>query len=357
MPKQTAPATAAEEEELVYDADGVEEARNLPAVVQHEAIVAQGEITVGDVVAQRDKILAVQQAVMREGVHFGKIPGIKKPSLFKPGAEVLCTTFRLAPSYERTIEWLDRGDGQRHMIVESNCTLTHATSGTVLGSAGGMCATLESKYAYRQADKVCLDCGMPLRRSKQRDSKPPEWYCWAKQGGCGKTFPLDDPSIVAQVEGRVDNPDIADVYNTVLKMADKRGLVAAILVCTAASEVFTQDVEDNAATAVAGATPGAAAAAAGDPRTKMRLDIQDLWRKLDRKRKVEGGTTFADSMTVLAQWYGDDEQPEFDSLTEEQLIRLGTSLGGYWTYLQQTFQADVVPHNFAGWVNSEEVPF
>ena len=39
-----------------------------------------------------------------------------------------------------------------------------------------------------------------------------------------------------------DNP--ADYYNTALKMAKKRAHVDAILTATAASDCFTQDVED-----------------------------------------------------------------------------------------------------------------
>ena len=41
-----------------------------------------------------------------------------------------------------------------------------------------------------------------------------------------------------------ENPDIADTYNTVLKMACKRALVAAVLNTLAVSDLFTQDVED-----------------------------------------------------------------------------------------------------------------
>ncbi len=53
--------------------------------------------------------------------------------------------------------------------------------------------------------------------------------------------------IVNQQTGRVLNPDVADQANTILKMACKRALVAAVLVATNASELFTQDVEDMAA--------------------------------------------------------------------------------------------------------------
>ena len=43
---------------------------------------------------------------------------------------------------------------------------------------------------------------------------------------------------------RIPNPDVADVVNTIQKMAQKRALVAATLIATSASEFFTQDIED-----------------------------------------------------------------------------------------------------------------
>ncbi len=43
---------------------------------------------------------------------------------------------------------------------------------------------------------------------------------------------------------RAENPDPADQYNTVLKMAKKRALVDAVLTATAASDCFAQDLED-----------------------------------------------------------------------------------------------------------------
>jgi hypothetical protein len=43
----------------------------------------------------------------------------------------------------------------------------------------------------------------------------------------------------------MENPDLADQWNTVIKMACKRALVAGALNATGASDVFTQDVEDQ----------------------------------------------------------------------------------------------------------------
>ena len=46
-----------------------------------------------------------------------------------------------------------------------------------------------------------------------------------KLGGCGAKFLKGDPAIEGQQLGQVPNPDIADVQNTVLKMADKDTII------------------------------------------------------------------------------------------------------------------------------------
>lgn len=52
-----------------------------------------------------------------------------------------------------------------------------------------------------------------------------------------------------QEGAKTENPDIADTYNTVLKMASKRSLIDATLKATGGSCEFTQDIEDMAANA------------------------------------------------------------------------------------------------------------
>jgi hypothetical protein len=43
---------------------------------------------------------------------------------------------------------------------------------------------------------------------------------------------------------RVANPNVVSMKNTIMKMAQKRAFVGAILVATGASEFYTQDIED-----------------------------------------------------------------------------------------------------------------
>lgn len=193
-------------------------------------------VSVEHLLARVGKIREVRDRVMKPSVHYGKIPGVKKESLFKPGAETLCMAFQLAPKFKPEERWIGE-----HLEVVVTCTLIHVPTGTELGDGIGSCSTMESKYAYRSGERTCPECGSTaLLKSK----KEPEFFCWAKKGGCGKTFPLTDERITGQQLGRAANPDLPDQYNTVRKMACKRAHVAATLFVTGASELFTQDVED-----------------------------------------------------------------------------------------------------------------
>ena len=50
--------------------------------------------------------------------------------------------------------------------------------------------------------------------------------------------------ICKKSDEHVENPDIADTYNTVLKMAKKRAFVDTVITGTAASDCVNQDLED-----------------------------------------------------------------------------------------------------------------
>lgn len=207
------------------------------------AIATRTELSVEEIEAQVAKIADVMERVMLHDVHYGTIPGTDKPTLYKPGAEKLCLTFRLDPQYQRD-EVREEGG---HYTVTLTCTLWHIDSGKRIGSALGMCSTHEAKYAYRKAQRRCPVCNAEavIRGRKEYGGG---WLCWRKRGGCGESFPEDDAEITAQDVGeRIPNPDLADAWNTVLKIGTKRALVAAVLNATAASDIFTQDVEDTVA--------------------------------------------------------------------------------------------------------------
>ena len=198
------------------------------------------ELEEDEVQNQVQKIQRIMKSVMKVDEHFGVIPGCgDKPTLLKPGAEKLGFTFRLAPKFDILTREMPKG----HREVEVTCSLTHIPTGLFIAQGVGSCSTMESKYRYRTASLKCPECGNDSGAFK-KSKKDPGYFCWAKRGGCGANLPKNHPGIIGQEVGRVENPDIADTYNTVLKMSKKRAHVDAILTATAASDIFTQDVED-----------------------------------------------------------------------------------------------------------------
>src|SRR3990167_2453447 len=199
------------------------------------------ELTVDDLVARLTKLREAAAKALSEGVDYGKIPGVDKPSLWKPGAEKLCVLFMLDPQTEVEERYTAGG----HLNVIAKTTMFHSPTGARLGSGIGICTTKETRYAYRQADRVCPKCG-EAAIIKGKAEYGGGWLCFKKKNGCGEKWADGDAVIESQTTGRIDNPDLPDLYNTVVKMARKRSLVDAVLVTTGASEIYTQDVEDIA---------------------------------------------------------------------------------------------------------------
>jgi len=182
-------------------------------------VESRSRMAVADVVQQAMAIQEIMKAVMREGVHYGTIPGTDKPTLYKAGAEKLCLTFHVADRY--VVEDLSAGtDAIRYRVT---CIGTHQHTGVELGQGIGEASTGEEKYRWRRA--VCKEefeaTPQALRRVK-----------FAK--GRGGSF-------YTQEQVRTEPADLA---NTVLKMAAKRAKMAMVLNVLAASDAFTQDLED-----------------------------------------------------------------------------------------------------------------
>ena len=184
--------------------------------------------------------------VLREGTDYGKIPGTgDKSTLLKPGAEKLAMFFGLSPTFEhvRVIEdWTGaEHNGEPFFYYLVKCRMLRG--GVVVAEADGSCNSWESKFRYRQGERVCPECGKATI-IKGREEYGGGWICFAKKGGCGAKFKDGDKTITEQQTGRVLNPDPADQVNTILKQAEKRALVAATLIAVNASDYFTQDIED-----------------------------------------------------------------------------------------------------------------
>lgn len=178
----------------------------------------------------------IKKQIMRKDTHFGVVPGCgNKPTLLKNGAELLCMAFKLAP--DAKVEIADLGNGHREYTVTT--TLTSIVTGVPVATGLGSCSTMESKYRYRGTELV--NTGKSVPSAYWADKDP------SKLGGRGFVAKKDENGkwmIFQKGDKKMENPDVADVYNTVLKMASKRSLVDATLKATGGSCEFTQDIED-----------------------------------------------------------------------------------------------------------------
>lgn len=206
-------------------------------------------VDVRQAMQRRQMVEAFAKNVMVDGTDYGVIPGTgNKKTLLKPGAEKLASFFGLLPDFIVTHSVLDfdgTGDGRGEALIYYRVRCDLYRGGVKVGAGDASCSSRESKYRWRNAARTCPTCGQPSI-IKGKDEYGGGWLCFKKNGGCGAKFKDGDAAIEGQSVGRVPNPDIADVDNTILKMAEKRALIAATLIATNVSDFFTQDMEDFA---------------------------------------------------------------------------------------------------------------
>src|ERR1700689_5283264 len=229
--------------------------------------------------ARRAAIVEFTRKIMVRDQDFGEIPGTGKPTLLKPGAEKLCNFFGLEPEFTPVVDEIDwtgaQHGGETFCYVRYRCRLLR--QGRITGVGEGSCNSWESRYRYQWVSTESipedLDRTRLLKRGGHRtlcefefandrldrtgvSAKPAEYWQKFKEAitaGVARRVERDTRQGKApawEMDAdltlyRIPNPDVADLVNTIQKMAQKRALVAATLIATSASEFFTQDVEDT----------------------------------------------------------------------------------------------------------------
>lgn len=208
--------------------------------------------------------------ILKEEQDYGTIPGVSKPSLFKPGAEKLRFVYGLTVKVDKTDEVVDYDRGILDFTYKATVM---SPSGQVLAECEGNANSFESKWGYNWVSEDQIPQGVDKDLLKQRTSKESEfdfaiekaetegqygkpaeyWKQWERDIAEGKAVEIERTArsgkkFKAWERGgtayRVPNADIMGMKNTIMKMAQKRAFVGAMLIATGASEFFTQDVED-----------------------------------------------------------------------------------------------------------------
>jgi hypothetical protein len=212
----------------------------LPTVNRNTVSLAEGAISIAEITKQYDQIVQAMKHVMKDGEHYGTIPGcgIKK-TLLKPGAEVLMTLFGLSNDVDEAR--YNMPDNHRECVCKVSI---FAPSGRKLGTGVGSCSTMESKYRFRTGPIEITGKNVPRDYWDLRSSDPEK--AQESLGGKGHVVKKgNDQKWYIAIQGEViENNNPANEYNTVLKMSSKRALIDAVLKSTAASFLFTQDLED-----------------------------------------------------------------------------------------------------------------
>lgn len=209
-------------------------------------------------------VAEMKKSVLRQGSDYDTIPGTKKPSLLKPGAEMLL----LAAGLGFEAEPVQDDAYRNHEGATYRCTVKRGDQ--IVASCDGYAGYDESRFYVSAADAEAKEKADAAHW--KRAVKPAKF-----------------------VEYRAP-------WNSVIKMAQKRALVGAALNATAGSGLFTQDVEDM----------HDSAPLLFDAALMVRPRIEALGD--DHKRQ-------------LREWFKANNIPPVDKLTPDQVATVLVEIG------------------------------
>lgn len=184
-------------------------------------LVSRGNASPDQLAFQTQTLMEIYRRIMQKDTDYGIIPGTPKPALYQPGAQILRLAAGLAVEMEHIESERNLGIGWiSHSFL---CRLRNA-DGLVVGVCEGSANSFEDRYRWRWVSERDLPKGIEKDTlvSKTRRGNYNEYHVY-----------------------RMENENPAGLDNTLVKIAQKRSFVGAVLMATGASRIFTQDVEDT----------------------------------------------------------------------------------------------------------------
>lgn len=218
--------------------------------------------------------VAFSKSIMKKDLDYGVIPGTPKPTLYKAGAEKLKFVYGIGVEMVCIDHLLDRDNP---FVDYTYKCIARAKSGQIIAECEGNCNSAEPKFGWVWKTLNEMPEGTDITNLQSKTSgrkisefafsiekaetggqygKPAEyWKMWedailsnrakkikknSRKGQALDAWELDETVTMY----RLPNPDVIGQKNTIMKMAQKRAFVGAILLATGASEFYTQDIED-----------------------------------------------------------------------------------------------------------------
>jgi hypothetical protein len=162
------------------------------------------------------------RTILQKGVDYDTIPGTPKPTLLKPGAELLLRFFDLRSEIKNT-QSIENTDPNNPYFQYNITIAIYNKHGEKLGEGLGSANSKETKFAFRWVQEKYVPSNLDKKSLEKREENGKVLY-------------------------KIPTPpnEIFSMANTIMKMAQKRALISAVLMVTGASRIFTQDLEDLA---------------------------------------------------------------------------------------------------------------
>ncbi|MCX7833549.1 MAG: hypothetical protein N2490_05000 [Ignavibacteria bacterium] len=180
----------------------------------------QKSLLISDMELWTTNMMEFGKEILKENIDYGFLPGIKKPILFKPGAEKLKKAFNLQVDTLECINEIFEKDGP-YIDVTYRCVIK-SEKGLKIGICEGSATSEEPifKYRYKKTN---------LKPDKEQSIK-------LKKEGKGKWIKFNNKWVWCEKEL---NTEILGMKNIIKKVAQKRAFVGAVIMATSTSEFFS----------------------------------------------------------------------------------------------------------------------
>lgn len=307
----------------------VEVQRQIDRMVSENIVTTVPLAKIGEL---SENIHTLMKEHLKEDLHYGKLPGTDKVMLFKAGAELVGMFFQLRPEYEVTVRTFENisslKNGEFHREYDVKCKLYKyiGMEKYILVSDGeGSCSTLEEKYRYRKGTPIDTGKAVPAGYWDRFNKDKKDGTQTAKQLlGKGEFVKRTDDGtykVFISAATKEENQNIADLWNTVKKMACKRAFVHAIQQFTASSNIFQADDNDDEEKPEVKSDPQPKPQSkpkvddakfvdiTGNPTPQNLIDPKWFIAKIEAlKDEIEYGIFFKEYKTELSMFSGPDDE-------------------------------------------------